>query len=483
MSYVLNIRDKSGKFHGIPAIKGEKGDGGGTGQKTSDGGEIFNDCGTNKAVAEFSSAKGSNNIAGCKGYYFQSVDITNKKIYLSKTQVVPIISTNDLTDVSFGDMGFAVSDVITIINDSKYDLCSTITEISSNCITVDKIPFTTINGSIADSREYSVFCSAKPNLNNQYAVQIGTSASAEGVDNIAAGYGSHSEGRQNNSASEYAHTEGRKNVAVYAAHAEGMNCKALGQYSHAEGNNTQAKGTYAHTEGRTTAAEGIAAHSEGLQTQAVGAYSHAEGFKTQAKGDSTHAEGIGTIATRQGSHVVGKFNVEDSEKKYIEIVGNGSDENNRSNARTLDSNGNEVLKGSLKVNGNKAVATQEYVANYVSENASGGGSNIIEELDKKQDKIGSASSSDYNVWLRLPGNPQTSGSKGLYIQDKDSGNRAYFGDDGATIYKVLDMNGQRIRSVGTPMLDNDVTTKKYVDDLFAANITALETLIDESGVL
>ena len=41
----------------------------------------------------------------------------------------------------------------------------------------------------------------------------------------------------------------------------------------------------------------------------------------------------------------GKYNVEDSESTYAEIVGNGTD-TVRLNARTLDWSGNEVLTGS-----------------------------------------------------------------------------------------------------------------------------------------
>lgn len=69
-------------------------------------------------------------------------------------------------------------------------------------------------------------------------------------------------------------------------------------------------------------------------------------------GDYAHAEGRGTIANHQAQHVSGEYNVADDSVStgrgnYAEIVGNGIDDQNRSNARTLDWLGNETLAGGL----------------------------------------------------------------------------------------------------------------------------------------
>lgn len=66
-----------------------------------------------------------------------------------------------------------------------------------------------------------------------------------------------------------------------------------------------------------------------------------------AKGVNSHAEGLGTIATRDASHVEGQYNIEDTEEKYLHIVGNGTSEAERSNAYTLDENGNAWYAGSM----------------------------------------------------------------------------------------------------------------------------------------
>ena len=112
---------------------------------------------------------------------------------------------------------------------------------------------------------------------------------------------------------------------------------ALGAYSHAEGSTTKAFGYYSHTEGCLTIADGMHAHAEGLAAEAYGNSSHAEGWNTIASGDSQHAQG--------------QYNIEDTENKYAHIVGNGTKEEQRSNAHTLDWNGNAWYQGTIKVGG------------------------------------------------------------------------------------------------------------------------------------
>jgi len=140
--------------------------------------------------------------------------------------------------------------------------------------------------------------------------------------------------------------------------AEGYNGTASGDYSHAEGGATTASGDCSHAEGTgSTTASGVASHAEGSATTASGYYSHAEGWHTEASGTAAHAEGIYTIAQRLSQHVFGEYNIADatgsavSHGDYIEIVGNGAADNARSNARTLDWSGNEVLAGSITING------------------------------------------------------------------------------------------------------------------------------------
>lgn len=158
-------------------------------------------------------------------------------------------------------------------------------------------------------------------------------------------------------------TIGERSVALgtnveasgYYSHAEGAATTASGFYSHAEGSNTTASGYYSHAEGSNTTALGEYSHSEGFKVEARGMYSHAEGILTTASGTCSHTEGSNTIARGDHQHVQGKYNVEDTNKKYAHIVGGGTSENKRKNIHTLDWDGNAEYAGdvSATVNGKK----------------------------------------------------------------------------------------------------------------------------------
>ena len=125
----------------------------------------------------------------------------------------------------------------------------------------------------------------------------------------------------------------------------------VGPKSHAEGDMGTASGDDSHAEGFMTVASGDDSHSEGVMTTASGDAAHAEGSNAVAGGLVSHAEGYYTKASSDYQHVSGKFNVEDNADTYAEIIGNGTADNARSNARTLDWSGNETIAGDLYFNG------------------------------------------------------------------------------------------------------------------------------------
>ena len=201
---------------------------------------------------------------------------------------------------------------------------------------------------------------------------FGIGPHAEGYATHARGSYSHAEGGSTSANGLYSHAEGSSTHAFgNYAHTEGYNTTASGAMSHAEGNHTNAQGDYAHTEGWTSEASGESAHAEGNHTNASGRASHAEGMYTTASGYASHAEGFYAIANHAYQHVFGQYNASDpstaeptARGTYAEIVGNGTQEG-RSNARTLDWDGNEVLAGKLTVGAgptnNMDVATKQYV--------------------------------------------------------------------------------------------------------------------------
>lgn len=137
---------------------------------------------------------------------------------------------------------------------------------------------------------------------------------------------------------------------------------STGDYSVSVGWHNEASAQSSFAEGESNTSSGYASHSEGYGNAASGLMAHAEGVTTESSGYGSHSEGVGTIAKHIGQHVFGAYNVADTSTaqptakgNYIEIVGNGTDDDRRRNARTLDWQGNEMLMGDLTFNGNKSL--------------------------------------------------------------------------------------------------------------------------------
>lgn len=131
----------------------------------------------------------------------------------------------------------------------------------------------------------------------------------------------------------------------------------VGLRSVAVGNNAVATGNYSGAIGNYTVAGGNGAV--------------AVGNKSEASGNNSFASGEQTIANHRSQVAFGEYNIQDPNTTYsgrgtyVEIVGNGTSNSARSNARTLDWNGNEVLAGKLTVGtaptNDMDAATKKYV--------------------------------------------------------------------------------------------------------------------------
>ena len=125
----------------------------------------------------------------------------------------------------------------------------------------------------------------------------------------------------------------------------------------------------------------------GYYNQATGQDSLGVGSEVTGKGHYGITQGKGTISSFASQHVFGEYNEEDPHETsytlpnqrgdYVEIVGNGSDNNNRSNARTLDWNGNEVLAGKLTVGAQPTNDMDVATKKYVDESGGGGGGTTV----------------------------------------------------------------------------------------------------------
>jgi len=165
-------------------------------------------------------------------------------------------------------------------------------------------------------------------------------------------------------------------------------------YANIEGSNNKLYGSMSHV------------HVEGSDNQVFNmSYTHVEGkdHKVSSYGPGTHIEGIGhDTTTNSGSavHIGGVYSSPESNK--LEIIGNGTNVDDvitRSNARTLDYQGNEVLAGRLTVGSapiaDMDVATKKYVDDAVS---GGGGSSDITLFADTFDDTHTYYAGDYCTW-------------------------------------------------------------------------------------
>lgn len=176
----------------------------------------------------------------------------------------------------------------------------------------------------------------KGNATSNYATVGG------GYTNSALGSSSTIGGGYNNVASGTNGTisGGRDNSAYkYGAIGGGSSNTASGDWG-------TISGGYGNTASGETSAIG-----GGRDNTASGYGSFAANRGNEAGGYCASSIGRGNKASGDYQLAYGKYCVEDSNGDYAEIVGNGADDNNRSNARTLDWSGNEVLAGGLTQGG------------------------------------------------------------------------------------------------------------------------------------
>ena len=208
------------------------------------------------------------------------------------------------------------------------------------------------------SGDFSVAVGGLSKASGESSIAVGGRAKASGTSSVALGGRSEASGN-------YALTSGFSTEASgYAACAMGGHTKAAGNYSFASGSNVEAigkfsfaGGTSANQDNITTAngdesfAFGISCIANANASMSVGQFTKTQAVMSQAFGDFTTANG-------RCQHVTGRYNVIDESpidtshgngaRKYLNIVGNGTTENSRSNAYTLDWDGNAWYQGKVE---------------------------------------------------------------------------------------------------------------------------------------
>lgn len=286
----------------------------------------------------------------------ESITVNNVSINGDRRYYIEFLGSKKLCSLSIDEeIGNATTCsinnyVIEVLNDSS-NISMSVSKINTNDTTTDTFTDLVIyeeEVKYLDNKYLETDLVLQNSISLGRIGDIGTGSSAIGYDVEASGDYSHAEGDNTESSGESSHAEGVNTIASgNYSHAEGNNTKASGESSHAEGYSTTASGDYSHAEGNSTTASGYASHAEGSTTTASGVNSHAEGDYTTASGASSHAEGYGSKASSQFQHVQGKYNIEDKDRKYAHIVGNGAGDAKRSNAHTVDWQGNAWYSGKV----------------------------------------------------------------------------------------------------------------------------------------
>lgn len=136
--------------------------------------------------------------------------------------------------------------------------------------------------------------------------------------------------------------------------AVGWNNTMNGQAGAVLGNDCSVTGQAGIAVGNRNEANAAGASAFGYFTKASGNYAESHGYDSTSSGLVSTTHGFRTVANHKSQFAFGEYNEADDSSanasnrgKYVEIVGNGSNAQNRSNARTLDWQGNESLAGGL----------------------------------------------------------------------------------------------------------------------------------------
>lgn len=209
---------------------------------------------------------------------------------------------------------------------------------------------------------------------------------------------------------------------------KGTDAIASGLHSFAIGRGTQATGELSYAEGDHTTAKGWASHSEGQETEAAGSYSHAEGYSTKTVEQASHAEGYDTNAEGWASHAEGQ---------RTNAIGSNS---HAEGEATTASGINSHAEGHITV------------AKGYASHASG---DCTEANYDHQFVVGKYNENKENTLFEVGNGSENSRGNALEI-----------------------LRDGRVKTYGTPSEDNDLVSKKYVDDKHKDAIEVAQGKID-----
>lgn len=291
-------------------------------------------------------------IAGCKGYYH------NGDIFCSEADGAYHIGLYEDQDSKkpVTEIPWEIGDVISLNYGNAYPLIGEISFVHDNyiCIYPDRAITILSDAELTEEKtgrkpdDLTVLVPAKPAVG---AVEISYFAFANGFGCSSLGTLSTTFGQDNTALDKASFITGRSNIGSFAALVGGYKNTVLGSSAFAAGRNHIIYGMNGAATGELNNVPGWCANAKGYGNEASGGVSDAGGRDTKALADFSKTAGQGTIADAPHQFAHGKFNVRDTQKRYLEIVGNGTADNKRSNAYTLDKDGNAWFRGSIFVGG------------------------------------------------------------------------------------------------------------------------------------
>ena len=205
-----------------------------------------------------------------KTYVFDNAPVAGTSITCSIEMISPGIKDSRQVSFTAGTAGTKqttfyyktkTGDETTYIMYLTYDGNSTLSNLHTNADTPPIQLYLSVG--YTSSVSTPVYSFGMDNIvTGAYATAIGRANESSGNYSFSEGYATHARGI-------YSHSEGYVNYSDgYASHSEGYDTTASGDNSHSEGSYTTASGDSSHSEGRYTTAFGNQSHASGDHTKA-----------------------------------------------------------------------------------------------------------------------------------------------------------------------------------------------------------------------
>ena len=215
------------------------------------------------------------------------------------------------------------------------------------------------------------------NDSSAFGLAYGRHSHSEGYCTVAYGWYSHSAGRDTVAGGDTSYAGGNSTIVKgSSSFAHGYENICNGHSSYSFGNSCQVDGSNSSACGYDSTAVGSYSHALGTHAVANANKSFAFGNNATADGLSSFALGNYTTAKGEDSFVLGRYNSTDSSGTYAYMFGNGTS-SKRSNAHTLDWDGNAWFAGEVYIGpNNEVLVTKAYVDEAIANASLGGGSDV-----------------------------------------------------------------------------------------------------------